>query len=359
MQEVRSRASSRVRNRRSRPWSTRSRRCRLLALLCSAGFLGSGLSFATAWLWWLDDPPSSSLSNGPNALWARHAWVGEPHSDEQYRALGRRLTDGRISDVFFHAGPLEADGTVAPDRYRYAEELLAAVRRYAPGLRAQAYLGQVERRGGGPLDLGNSVTRANVVTTAEQLLEKSFDGIHYDIEPIYPGDEDFLDLLDATRRLTRRHGAVLSVALEQLEFLPGTQRVVSRLFSRYHDPTLGYLNAVADRVDQVAVMTYDTGLPLDWLYGVHSAWQTCRVGNAIADRVTVFMGVPTYEEGHPWGFHPSAENVRSGVRGVRKGTRCLDGRQLRNLGIALFAEWTTDDQEWAAYHRAWIAHGSE
>jgi hypothetical protein len=77
-----------------------------------------------------------------------------------------------------------------------------------------------------------------------------------------------LDLLTRTRTLTLRHGAVLSVAIEQLELVPGTQEVASRLVRNYHDLTRPYLRLIAARVDQVAVMTYDTGLPADWLDGV-------------------------------------------------------------------------------------------
>jgi spore germination protein YaaH len=103
--------------------------------------------------------------------------------------------------------------------------------------------------------------------TAERFLDLGFGGIHYDLEPIYPGDRSFLDLLTRTRTLTLRHGAVLSVAIEQLELVPGTQEVASRLVRNYHDLTRPYLRLIAARVDQVAVMTYDTGLPADWLYG--------------------------------------------------------------------------------------------
>jgi spore germination protein YaaH len=104
--------------------------------------------------------------------------------------------------------------------------------------------------------------------TAERFLDLGFGGIHYDLEPIYPGDRSFLDLLTRTRTLTLRHGAVLSVAIEQLELVPGTQEVASRLVRNYHDLTRPYLRLIAARVDQVAVMTYDTGLPADWLDGV-------------------------------------------------------------------------------------------
>jgi hypothetical protein len=314
----------------------------------------AAVSLAT-WVWWLGDPSPSQRSRGANALWAAHTWVGDRHTDAEYREFARLLREGEISDVFFHAGPFEADGSVRPDRVRHAADLLRAMGDLAPGARPQAYLGQVERRGGGPLDLRDAAVRRRVVATAGEFLDMGFGGIHYDIEPIYPGDGEFLELLAETRRLTRARGAVLSVAVEQLEVVPGAQRALGGL--GYHHPTRGWLRAVAARVDQVAVMTYDTALPADWLFGAHMAWQTQQVVEAIGGDVTVFMGVPTYGKGRFPGYYGWAETVRSGVRGVRKGLDRLPARRTGRVGIALFTEWTTTPDEWRAYREAWVGEG--
>jgi hypothetical protein len=314
---------------------------------------------AATWLWWLGDPSASQRSRGVNAVWAGHRWVGEAHSEQEYAELVRHLGMAGISDVFFHVGPLDADGTVPPSRYPHVRALLAAMHRLAPGIRLQAYLGQVDRRGGGPLDLDDEEVRQRVVETAAGFLNLGFGGIHYDIEPIYPGDRSFLDLLTRTRDLTQRRGAVLSASMEPLELVPGVQAVASRLVGRYHDSSRPYLREVAARVDQVAIMTYDTGLPADWLYGWFTAWETGHIVRLIGDRTSVFIGVPTYSQGQPLGFHPSAENVRSGLRGVRKGLARVDPAATRRVGVALFAEWTTSEDEWQACHDEWVQPAPE
>ena len=102
-------------------------------------------------------------------------------------------------------------------------------------------------------------------------------------------------------------------------------------------------------------MTYDSSMPLDWLFGAHVAWQTERVVETIGDDATVFMGVPTYDEGTRGRFYSSAEHIESGVRGVRKGLDRVDDDRSRNVGIAIFAEWTTTQDEWDAYYAAWVA----
>jgi hypothetical protein len=329
---------------------------RALGVLGASAVLASASTALLAlavFLWWTRDPGDDQRSRGVNALWAAHTWVGDDHTDAEYRDFAAQMRRNDISDVFFHAGPLEADGSVPAAKVRYADELIAAMERYAPELRAQAYLGQIEDRAGGILDLDDPRVRDGVLATAEDMLDAGFEGIHYDIEPIYPGDESFLELLDQTHTLARSRGAVVSVALEQMEVMPLAQRLLGAVTRDYHDPTENFLKDVAERVDQVAIMTYDTALPTGWLFGAHVAWQTERVVETIGSDVTVFIGVPTYED-ESLKFHSRAENVKSGVRGVRKGLDRVDDDRSRNVGIAIFAEWTTTAHEWEAYADAWV-----
>lgn len=333
-----------VRVRRGAAWTG----CALLGALV--------ICFAHAWFAWQPDP--APYSSATNAMWARHQWVGEAHTPQEYRALARTLTRNRITDVFFHAGPLDGDGGIPPSRYTHAPELLAALHTLAPGVRAQAYIGQVERSGGGPLDLRNPATRARILRTAGTLLDLGFAGIHYDIEPIYPDDRAFLDLLARTHRLTRARGRVLSAAVEQLTLADWTQPVWRALLPRGRThypprPTGAYLRAVADRVDQVAIMTYDSGAPAQALAGRYYAWQTERVLKLVGDRVTVFIGVPTYPTLTSW-----AEDLPTAVRGVRQGIGALPRPPRRPFGLGVYAEWTTDYHDWITYRKGWLGTGA-
>src|SRR6266545_201205 len=298
-------------------------------------------------------------SRGVNALWARHQWVGQGHSDGEYRALADTLRRGEISDVFFHVGPLDPDGSIPPGRYAHARALLAAMDRLAPGVRSQAYVGQVTSQGGGPLDLTRQAVRDRIVGTARTLLDLGFKGIHYDIEPVYPVDGEFLDLLERTHDLTRGRGGVLSVSLEQLELVNGMQTVAAAVLPDIHDPprlSRSFLERVAGRVDQVAIMAYDTELPADWLVGRHFAWQAKHVTELVGDQVTVFIGVPTYAQGQPF---PWAENLRSAIRGTRRGLDRLDRQPSHPVGLAIYADWTTTPDEWALYQAAWVQPGRD
>ena len=113
-----------------------------------------------------------------------------------------------------------------------------------------------------------------------------------------------------------------------------------------------YLRAVADRVDQVAIMTYDSYAPTEALAGRYFAWQTERVLSLIGDRVTVFMGVPTYRSPTPW-----AENLPTALRGVRQGVERLRRRPRRPFGVAVYAEWTTNHHDWDTFRQGWRDSG--
>ena len=57
--------------------------------------------------------------------------------------------------------------------------------------------------GGGPLDLCDPRTRSRVLDPDRALLRLGFAGVHYDIEPVHPGDRDFPDLLTRPHEPTR------------------------------------------------------------------------------------------------------------------------------------------------------------
>lgn len=324
------------------------------AWVCAVIMGALAIFFAQTWFAWQREP--AAHDGTANALWARHQWAGQPHTEADYRTLAGILTRNGITDVFFHVGPLDGDGSIPAGRYAHAGELLAAMRRLVPSVRAQAYVGQVERSGGGPLDLGDPATRARILGTDRALLALGFAGIHYDIEPVHPDDRDFLDLLARTHELTRARGRVLSASIEQLSLADWEAPVFRALLPRGRipaRPTSAYLRAVAARVDQVAIMTYDSWAPTRTLAGRHFAWHTERTLSLIGDRVTVFIGVPTYRTGTPW-----AEDLPTALRGVRQGIDALRRPPRRPYGVGVYADWTTSDRDWATFRRDWSGAGA-
>jgi hypothetical protein len=289
--------------------------------------------------------------SGPVGLWIEHRWVGEAETAAAYDALAADLRRHAITDVFAHVGPLDGNGEIARERYPNGAAFVAALHARLPGVRIQAWMGQMERRRGGPLDLADPATRAGILRTAEIFLDLGFDGIHYDIEPLQRDDAHLHALLDATRALTQSRGRLLSLATTEIEPFAGANALVN---SPLPDAVLwspADYRAAAARVDQLAVMTYNTALPWDWLYGSFVTFETRRILEAVDGTATVMMGVPTYED-RGWTFHPEAENMESALRGVRLALADIDPRPER-LGVAIYARWTADAAEWTTYRRLW------
>ncbi|GAA4229251.1 hypothetical protein GCM10022254_21240 [Actinomadura meridiana] len=235
------------------------------------------------------------------------------------------------------------------------------MRKYAPGVHAQAYLGQIRVvNGEGVIDLNDPKVRDQVLRTDAAILDAGFDGIHYDFEPIYPDDDAFMTLLRRTSELTRSRGRLLSVALEQATLLDAAQPVYKALLPRggkYHyppRPTRDFLRDIARIADQVAIMTYDVSLPTRALAGWHFARHTRTTLELIGDRTTVFMGVPTYRPAMPW-----AEDLDVALRGIRRGIDDLKRPPKRPYGVGVYADWTTNPDEWAQYRAAWPPRTAE
>lgn len=308
-----------------------------------------------ATLWAAAGAPDQSphYSNGPNAVWSRHQWVGETHTSVEYDDLVAEFKTNRITDAFFHVGPLEGDGSILARRYPNAPELIANLKRRMPELRPQAWIGQVIPEGGGPLELANPEVRQRIVESSKIFVEMGFAGIHYNIEPVPSGDPSFIDLLRRSRAMTSRAGALLSIAAEE----PDSSRVLGGvgrfLSSGYHAWEYSYYLEVIPLVDQIAVMAYDSGLPIDWVYTAIVRRYTARLITLVGGQVTLFVGVPTYEDETT--VHTSkAENVTSALKGISQGVDGYTDAELKSFGVAIYAQWTTDETEWATYRRIWL-----
>ena len=322
----------------------------LIILATLAVVIGGGFAYfyaATAAL-----PERNFASRGPNGLWLGHRWVGKIQQQQSYNRLAARLRRHRLTDIYVHVGPLKANGRIDPTSVPAAKTLLRQLRAGTSRLRLYAWIGQVEASGGGPLDLSKPSVRVNIWRTAGRFLELGFDGIHYNIEPS-TGNPHFLELLAATRRMTRRLGKTLSVAADELEPLPGLAWLTRLLGTKGGYWSASFYRAVIDNVDQVAVMTYDTLLPAAWMYRGFVAWQTAQVRRLARGRAQLLIGVPTYED-RRLSFDPGAENVRSALTGVRKGIGIIEKDDLTGFGVAIYADWTTDAKEWRTYRELWL-----
>ncbi|MEU8904255.1 hypothetical protein [Streptomyces mirabilis] len=299
------------------------------------------------------DPAPGTQTRNRDALWMGHAWVDGRKKDADVKALAKRLRATGIRDLYVHAGPLEHDGTLPESAYPKARWLVGAVHRELPGVRVQAWLGDVlATEGEVGMRLERAATRAAVVRSAGQILDAGFEGAHFDLEPLHSDDSNYLSLLDELRRVTRAHDAQLSVAAHQIDPLPNLHSVVGAFTAHPKWWSQSFFGQVARRVDQIAVMSYDTALPLESLYGGYVAEQTSLALEVTPKSTDLLMGLPFYYEAN-MDHHGSAETVAAAVRGTRLGLSRTD-RTREHFGVALYVDFAAREKDWTAYEEDWV-----
>lgn len=301
-----------------------------LALACYAGVV--------AWQCYRVVQAPAAVSVGGNGLWLGHRWLddrGRPRvTADQLARLGRRARAAGVRQLFVHAGPVDARGELPPRDRRRCLELQAGLRREIPGVRLLAWLGAPNAAYLGAaadtVDLSRLDTRAQLGREIRGLVDAGFDGIQLDFEPLADGDPDFLRLLDELRE----GPGVLAVAVPLLR--PGSVPSALPWMTRFWSEA--GLSEVGRRVDQVALMGYDTMQPRAALYEQFLASQVSRARRALTGcRAALVVGLPTYEDN--WPHHvAAAETLAAGWRGALRGGAA---------DVAFYAEWTTDEAEWA------------
>lgn len=335
-------------------------RAALMALLCILVIVSLGAGYVDYRLTaTVSSYSSAHFNSGHNAVWLEHEWAGSYHTQAQYDALAAQLSREQIAYVFAHVGPLDSHGQITDDLAVWAPDLVAALHTRLPNVKVLAWIGQLEAASGGPADevvnLADAPTRLAISATATRFVRKyGFDGVHYDIEPISNNNSHFLDLLIETRQMLPA-GGLISVSAQK--WAPNAT-VASWLYRSGHAGqwwTSYYLAAVAAHVDQLAVMTYDTGMPTSGAYRIFVQQETKHILEAVdtaQHRPQLLMGVPTYSGDNRW-FHSSAENMTSALAGVTAGLNSTPDNDAF-VGVAIYRLAVTSDSDWKVYDHTWL-----
>ncbi|MCB9764124.1 MAG: hypothetical protein H6739_30415 [Alphaproteobacteria bacterium] len=304
------------------------------------------------------EAPPTPLDRGQNAAWMRRQWIhGGPEVAGHEAALRQALAENAralgITAVYPFLGPMDADGHPGwrGDRgviQRYdpatAEAFFRDMERLAPELAVIPWTGGNWRQ---DVVFGDTPRLAGFAAHAAAITRLGADGVQLNVEPLPSWTPGYLALL-ADVKAAIGPDKVLSVAA----YPPPTPL---HPFPDVHWE-LPFLAEVCRVADDLAVMGYDTGITLRWRYrGLMEDW-TRALAETLpppeAGGCTWRMGLPAYEDDEPW-HHPDVETVDEAIRGVRAG---LGPEPPSNfLGVAVYASWTTDADEWAAYEQLWRA----
>jgi hypothetical protein len=318
---------------------------RLLALALVIVVALAGLLAAALRIQFTGAPEAWAKSTGNDALWLGHMWVDGRRTEGDVEQLAVRLRATGVKDVYVHSGPFEWDGRLDPAKYPNARNFVKWMHKRLPTVRVSAWLGQAVKNG---LDLDDPRSRADVLAGVAAIMKQGYDGIHYNFEPIGDGDTEFLDLLDRTRQHTR----LLSTSVPQLEPYAGMRLAARAILGHDKYWSEGYFSQVVSRVDQVAIMTYDSGTPAQSLYGGYAARQAQLALDLVPEEKHLLIGAPAYHDhGLPW--LDAAESVAMAAEGARLALS-EHGRRER-FGLALYVDFAATEEDWREYMTGWVA----
>lgn len=308
---------------------------RRIALACAA------VAVAVLLAWWIWTPGSThplpaGLAHG---AWLTHAWWGDARwfasssrravdfqGDAAVAGLARRLHALGIRDWYVHACPATSDGDLPALDHEQARLLV----RHNPEGQVLAWVGGVLDENCFP---GDPAWRTRFAGGCAALVRATgIAGVQLNIEPCPPGTPGYLELLDDLRRALPP-GARLSVAA----YPPPTR--LHPVEQVHWDEA--FFRAVAARCDDLAVMSYDTAQRQRKVYTWLVATWT-RECLAWSGGRPVRLGVPAYDDDEDW-HRPEVEQAAAALAGISAG---VDGTAPAPFaGVAVYAEWTLDDQE--------------
>lgn len=270
-----------------------------------------------------------------NGLWLRYTWYFGERTAQEVSKLGPRLQRDGIRYAFFHVRNISREGKLVHRKEAQARVLNDTLRAAAPGVKRIAWIYAGNRTADGLVDWNRPEIRRQMVAEAKWLVETcGFDGVQWDCEIAPRSDAGIFALLLESRAA---FGTDVFIGFAAPMWLP-------TLGIGWDDASFA---SIAKVCDQIAVMAYDTGAYFPRAYASLVAAQRDRISRAISGtRCRLIIGLPTYGPGLP-SHNTRAENLEIALRGVRQASEPIEG-------VALFADYTTDDREWATYRREWL-----
>ncbi len=317
----------------------------MIAITLRGCFIRPGTNFA-----------GEHFNRGHNAAWLGVEWSMEPHTAAEVAALAEDLQRRQIDTIFVYVSYLKPTGLFNPT-YDHAREFVTTLKQAAPQIEVQAWLGiPVKAPPGAPLasgyiDLSNATVQQTIAEFSRSTVnDLGFDGVHLDPEPILTGNAALLRLLEAVREAIGPQAQLSIAGREITPVVPEADLIANRWFTWRAD----YYREVAQRVDQIAVMAYDSHLPAGWLYEQWVRFQVIGLTSSLgATPPGLLIGLPTSEE-HTASHDPAIENMTTGLRGLLAGLNDADARPDQITGVAIYPYWEMSEDEWTTYQDLWL-----
>lgn len=324
-------------------------RQRLLVLLFF--FVGASVVALVSW----DPFPSSEarFDRGTNGIWLGHKWYtgrgvrnDEPVAHSELLQLKQNLDRHGIRDLFIHVGPARSDGSIEDQ----PGELFSRLRTLFSGERLLAWVGaRVEN-----IELQDPAFQEGLLASLEALRAAGFDGVHFDFEPMFDYEPGYLSLLSGVRD-AMGPDFMISQATPRANFMGVFPGPLRRSF--WSDDF--YLETMA-RSDQTVLMAYDSGFNYIKPYVAFVRHQTGLLldWGCSTPEHEVLVGLPAYED-VPLYSNPKVENLRTASLGVRSALETSHATAHCVVGVAIYSNWVTDENEWEDFRRYWMRPGQD
>lgn len=304
------------------------------------------------------------LQAQPNALWLGEDWTQRPQDEEALRALVRQLREDDIGVVYAWVSWLQSNNTWAgidpgPNSFTQVEnEIEAFVQQFKAAYPEAALFGwiQVPASFGAGSRLGNGDVQEEIAVFSLNLLNRfAFDGVFLDVDTIANGDDNYLAIL-RRMRATLPEDAQIAVALPPDWTPPDPSVPRPALIEEGTALTEAYKQRIALLADQIVVRAFNSYLESSQAYSQWMAYQVqsyVQAVDALATGTDVLIGLPTYDDNPP-AHMPNVETITTAVEGIRAGLAASGDARRAFRGVAVYAEWETDEDEWQVYREVWL-----
>lgn len=294
----------------------------------------AGLIGIAAWSWVPEKISNPNCRYENNAAWISVDWVSTPMGSENIQWLAESAANRKLRYLFAYASYLKEDGTFNPT-YNHATEFVAEFRRFNPNTKLLAWIGLPLKKsnfGGiaGWVDLENKHTRIQIAEFVANLVaEAKFDGAHLDAETVLNGDENYLLLLEEVKAALGPEPILSIAGSHWLPEVLNSVPLINR--TRWTD---SYYQAVAERTDQIAPMTYDSSTSQGAWYRLWMREQVRGISQSVAkSNVELLMGI-SVAKADTTSHRSEVETLRNGLAGIcaTSDTKIVDG-------VAIYADW--------------------
>lgn len=305
------------------------------AIIIATAISFTAIFFLLAWFLYGFHLQSRQIETGI-AFWLPHSFATV---DADFKSLTTDITNLPVTNLYFHVGPLSKTGLLASDLSINKEQL--------DSLTTQnfAWIGAVRSQ----INLEDPLVRAQIIESAKWTIAQGFDGIHLDIEPIHANDEAFFTLLAELRDALPN--AKIGIAMDEWQPHFLTKKIAQFLSTSIESYwTSEQVKRTANFVDQIIVMTYDTGFHDPALYEWWVEAQTIALSNIIPNEVELFIGIPAYKSGAS--FDPIAENLSTGISGFTRAVTNIRSNIKNVDGVAIYPYWEMTDSDFEILNQA-------